>query len=106
MKYLLSESQLEAFLKQDGRKLLLISSSTCPFCVMADQLLEASPMTLNACFKHIGKCEISAVHEYCQLNSISSTPTLIIFDNNEEISRINHAPTQEEFFDWVAATIL
>jgi len=102
-----SDSDIIKFLEKDGIKLLLISSPVCPHCIKAHELLSASPNTLKICFEAVGICYFNDAKKFCKDRSISVTPTFLIYDGEEELSRINYAPKdQKEFFEWITNSLI
>ena len=103
-----SNEDIDNFIKEDGFKLLLISSPICPHCIKADELLKKSPNTLNVCFNHIGVCYFNNAKEFCKKNGVSVTPTFIVYDNEgNEVSRISYTPKdQDEFFEWISSAVI
>jgi len=104
---LANSKEVKEFIGREGIKMLLVASPLCPHCIEAQLLIENSPNTLKVCFDHVNTCFYHNAQEFCEENSVDSTPTFIIYDENEEVGRLNHVPkSQEDFFDWITNSIV
>ena len=102
-----NNKEVEEFIKKDGLKLLLVASPLCPHCIEAQLLIDNSPNTLKVCFDYVDTCFYQNTKEFCDENSIDTTPTFMIYDELDEVGRLNHVPkSQEVFFDWITNSII
>jgi len=88
-------------------KMVFVSSDKCPACTRADEVIKQCNITVSLLLDGIYKQEMMNCLDFCDKYNIDGVPSLIIFDpEHNEVSRLEFAPTQEEFLIWLTNTLV
>ena len=84
-----------------------------PRCLQQEQTLLLDDLVMDQCKSFINltldaaaKIDINDCRDWCHSYDIFSTPNILLFDSEaEEISRLDFAPSQDDFLIWVTTML-
>jgi hypothetical protein len=106
MQQILNLEQFNNIFIDSGISLLFLHSPSCHHCIDAEVVIEESKITLGALVDNVYKCESSICRDYCEENEIFGTPSLILLNNSQQVSKMDFAPTQSLFLEWLINSLL
>lgn len=99
MQQILNDTELQSFLLENGKKLVLFSADWCGPCKILKPNLEKVSEEVSDVI--IVKADVSETEEHTKRFGIRNIPTCILLENNEEIGRFIGVKTPDQIKNFI-----